>query len=221
VNNPNLLPKETPQETSDKIAEGFFRVKDEESRRHVISQLLIGAVELAGMVPLLFYLRFKTVGPLGWGTTTFFVVYCLLAAIGLYFNLRTEYHSPVPLRGGWVDRLGAFWLVSCAFGPFFGWIITTGVFPITLNSWRWLYGLRIFLAAGLPVITALPLTRYLRGKSTWIALPLLVCVTLLPISSAMNVSLDLWEGPVAQQAQSTGQSQLYLKHTERSLEVNH
>jgi len=220
VNNPNLPSNETPQETSDRVAEGYFRVKDEESRRLVIGQLLIGAVESAAIVPLLFYLRFRAVGPLGWGTTIFFVVYCLLAAVGLYFRPRTEYHSPVALRGGWADRIGAFWLVSCVFGPFFGWIVTTGVFPITLNSWQWLYGLRVFLAAGLPIITALPLTRYVRGKSTWIALPLLVCVTLLPVSSAMNVSLDLWEGPVVEQAQSNAQPQLSLKHTQRRLMGN-
>ena len=221
VNNHNPPSSETPQETSDRVAKGYFRIKDEDSQRHTIGQLLMGAVELAALVPLLFYLRFRTVGPLGWGTTIFFVVYCLLAAVGLYFRPRTEYHSPVALHGGLADRLGGFWLVSCAFGPFLGWVVTTGVFPITLNSWQWLYGLRVFLAAGLPIITALPLTRYVRGKSTWIALPVLVCVTLLPISSAMNVSLDLWEGPVAQEAQSTAQPQLYLKHTERSLMVNH
>jgi hypothetical protein len=165
----------------------------------------------------LFYLRFREVGPLGWGTTIFFIVYFLLCAVGLYFRPRTAYHSPVTLRGDWLDRMGSFWLVGCAFGPFFGWIITTGVFPITLNSWRWLYGLRVIMAAAVPIILALPLTRYVRGKSALVALPLLVCVTLLPVSSAMNVSRDLWEGPIVQQARSTGQPELYLKHTERSL----
>jgi MFS family permease len=113
--------------------------------------------------------------------------------------------------------VGAFWLVGCVFGPFFGWVITSGAIPITLTSWHWLYGLRVLLAAGLPIVTALPLTRYVRGKSTWVALPLLVGVTLLPISSAMNVSRDLWEGPIMRQVQSTDRSQLYLKHTERNL----
>lgn len=220
MNNPNLPSRETPQETSDRVAKSFFGVKDEDSRRRAIGELLVGALELTAIVPLLFYLRFRTVGPLGWGTTIFFVVYCLLAAIGLYFGPRTEYHSPVASHGDWADRIGAFWLVSCVFGPFFGWIVTTGVIPITPNSWQWLYGLRAFLAAGLPIITALPLTRYVRGKSTLIALPVLVCVTLLPVSSAMNVSLDLWEGPVVQQAQPKAQPPLYLKHTERSLMVN-
>ncbi len=217
MNNLDLPPGETPQEVADQAARTYFGVTDEVSRRDAIRQLLLGAAGAAVLIPLLFYLRFRDVGPLGWGTTVFFVVYCLLAAIGLYFRPRTEYHSPVHLRGGWADRLGGFWLVSCVFGPFLGWIVTSGAFPLTLNSWRWLYGLRLFLAAGLPLVTALPLTRYVRGKSAWVALPLLVGITLLPVSSAMNVSLDLWEGPVARQVQPTGHSQFYLKHTERSL----
>ena len=35
------------------------------------------------------YLRFHEVGPLGWGTTVFFAVYCIVTAIGLYFGPRT------------------------------------------------------------------------------------------------------------------------------------
>lgn len=119
------------------------------------------------------------------------------------------------MRGDLLDRIGAFWLVACLFGPFFGWLVTTGVFPITPNSWGWLYALRVFLAAGLPMLTALPLLRYVRGKSTWVALPLLLGVTLLPVSSAMRVSQDLWEGPIT----SADGSGLYLKHTERGLSL--
>jgi MFS family permease len=161
---------------------------------------------------LFYYLRFRRVGPHGWGTTVFFVVYLLLTAIALYFRPRTEFHSPVAMRGDWRDRVGAFWLVGCVFGPLLGWIVTSGTFPITQNSWRWMYGARVFLAAVVPILLAMPLTRYVRGKSALIALPLLVVVTLLPVSTAMNVSMDLWEGPVVRQ---DGSSELYLKHTGR------
>lgn len=221
MDNPNPPRRQTPQEIADRVAKTFFGVgPDTLSRQRAIRQLLLGAVACAVLIPLVFYVRFGEVGPLGWGTTVFFVVYCLLAAIGLYFRPRTEYHTPVPLRGDWADRVGAFWLVSCAFGPFLGWIITSA-FPITAASWRWLYGLRVILAAGLPILTALPLTRYVRGKATWVALPLLVGVTLLPIWSVVRVSQDLWEGPIVQQVQSTGQSELYLKHTDQSLGAAH
>ena len=221
MDDPNLPGRETPQEVSDQVARNFFGVTDDASRRRAIRKCLISVVGFTVLIPSVFYLRFRDIGPLGWGTTIFFDTYCLLSAIGLYFQPRTEYHSPVPLRGDWLDRVGAFWLVGCAFGPFFGWIVTTGTFPITLTSWRWLYGLRVFLAAGVPIVLALPLTRYVRGKSAWVALPLLVGVTLLPVSSAMNVSQDLWEGPIVRQAQSIGQSELFLQHTGRSLGIKH
>ena len=220
MNNPNVPRRGTPREVADGVAETYFGVTDEASRRRVIRQCLLGAAEAGVVTPSLFYLRFRAVGPLGWGTTVFFVVYLLLTAVGLYFRPRTEYHSPVPLRGDWLDRVGACWLVGCVFGPFFGWVITSGAFPVTQSSWQWMYGLRVLLAAAVPVMLALPLTRYVRGKSTLVALPMLVCVTLLPVSSAMNVSLDLWEGPLVRRAESTGRSELYLKHTGRSLGVD-
>jgi len=214
---PNFRPDSTPVETADKIARTFFGVTDEVSRRRVIRQSLLSIAWCTLLIPAAFYLRFRHIGPLGWGTTIFFDVYCLLVAVGLFFRPLTQYHSPVALRGDWLDRLGAFWLVGCAFGPLFGWIVTTGTIPITLNSWRWLYSARVVLAAGVPIVLALPLTRYIRGKASWVALPLLLGITLLPISSAMNVSLDLWEGPVAQRVGSTGRLQLWLRHTDRRI----
>jgi hypothetical protein len=114
--------------------------------------------------------------------------------------------------------VGAFWLVSCAFGPFFGWVLTS-IAPLTATSWRWVYGLRFFLAAGLPIITALPILRYVRGKAARVALPLLLGVTMLAIWSVVNVGRDLLNGPVVQQVRSTGQLEMVLKFTAQSLGV--
>lgn len=206
----------SPQETADQVAKAFFGVTDNVTRQTAMRQLLIGAVECAILIPALFYLRFGEIGGLGWGTTIFFVAYCLLAVVGLYYRPQTGFHTSVRRRGDWLDRIGAFWLVSCVFGPFLGWIITAA-FPITVNTWRWLYAARVILAVILPLLTVLPLTRYLRGKATWVALPLLVIITLLPIWSARNVSRDLWEGPVVQQVEATEQPELYLLYTKQSL----
>ena len=207
-----------PEETSKQIATSFFGVEDDASRRRAIIQLLFSAVACAVLVPAIFWLRFGEVSGLAWGTTIFFVAYCLLAAIGLYFQPRTAYHTPVRLRGDWLDRIGAFWLVCCVFGPLLGWMITS-VFPITVDTWRGLYATRVFLAAGLPLITAAPLTRYLRGKAVMIALPILVLVTLLPIWSVADVTRDLVQGPIVQQNPATDQSELYLQYTEQSLGI--
>lgn len=211
----------SPEETADQVARTFFGVGDDKaSRQRAIRGLLLAAVESVVLVPLLFYLRFGAVTGLGWGLTIFFAAYCLLATIGLYFRPKSEFHTPVKLRGDWLDHLGAFWLVSCAFGPFFGWIATSA-FPITAATWRWLYALRVFLAIVLPLATALPLTRYLRGKATLIALPILVVITLLPIWSAVNIGRDLWNGPVVQQVQPNSQPQYYLPYTGRSFDITH
>lgn len=214
----NNASDQTPQQVADYVAKTYFGVTDEESRQRVIRQCLLGAVQAAVLVPALFYLRFGEVGPLGWGTTIFFGAYLLVTAVALYFRPRTEYHTPVRLRGDWLDRVGAFWLVGCVFGPLFGWVVTSGVFPITQNSWHWLFGVRVFLGAGIPVLLALPLTRYVRGKSALIALPLLICITLVAVSSAMNASRDLWDGPVAGQDAANGKPFMYLRHTGRVLE---
>jgi hypothetical protein len=66
-------------------------------------------------------------------------------------------------------------------------------------------------------LTALPLTRYLRGKATLIALPILVAITLLPVMSAVNVSRDLVAGPITQHNQTTDQLEYYLSYTGRTI----
>ena len=210
-------PLASPEETADEVAKGFFRVgSDPASEKAAVRQFLVGAVECAVLIPLLFYWRFGEVTSLGWGTTVFFITFCLLAAVGLYFRSRSEYHTTVRLRGDWIDYVGAFWLVACAFGPLLGWFVTAA-FPLTLGSWRGLYSVRVVLAAGLPLLTALALTRYVRGKAAWVALPLLVLVTLLPVWTAVNPSRDLQAGPAVRHGQSVDGSTFYLKYTERSL----
>ena len=202
---------------ADDVARRFFGIDPKQvSWERAAAQYLLGALESAVLIPALFQLRFGEVGPLGWGTTVFFVAYCLLTAIGLFFRPRTEFHTAVPLRGDWLDHVGAFWLVSCAFGPFLGWICTSAL-PITPGSWRWVYGLRVILAAGLPIITAIPLTRYVRGKAAWVSLPLLIGVTLLPIWSAVRVSQDLRDGPRSVAVATTTQPRLVLPHTGQRL----
>jgi hypothetical protein len=213
---PAFTPKGAPQETADAMAQVFAGVTDDVSRRRAILEWLGAVPKITALIPMAFYLRFGAIGPLGWGLAVFFDVYCLLWAVGLYFGPLAEYHSQVRPRRDWVDRIGAFWLVGCAFGPLFGWFVTEA-FPITPGSWHWLYGLRAFLAAGIPLVLALPLLRYVRGKSSLVAAPLLVIITLLPVSTAVPVIQDLCEGPSVRKAPSTSEPEFYLKRTERSL----
>lgn len=207
------------QENIDRVTQNFFGIgADSASQKQAIRQFLLGALGCAFLVPALFYVRFGEIDGFGWGVTVFFVAYCLLAAVGLYLRPRTEYHTQVEAKGDWLDRIGAFWLVSCAFGPFLGWLIVT-VFPLTVTTWRWLYILRIVFAAIVPIVTAIPLTRYVRqGKSQWIMIMLLVSITTLPILSVVNVSKDVVGGSVVrQQDEGDEYPELYLRHTERFL----
>ena len=106
-------------------------------------------------MPLLFYLKFGSINWFSLGFTIFLVVLSLLFALGLFIQSKPEYHTDVPTERALADRIGGFWLLACAFGPFFGWIVTA--IPPTAASWKWQYFGRAFLAVILPVITAVPL----------------------------------------------------------------
>lgn len=181
---------------------------------------LLRAAGSAVVVPLIFYLRFGRVVPLGWGLTVFFVALCLLVSAGTYFSTRAEFHTPVGARGGWADRLGAFWLVACGLGPFFGWVLASAV-TLTAANWRWLYWGRVGLSVGLPLATALPLLRYARGRGAPLMLALLLCVTALPCWSAWWTVRDLLDGPsrlvVRAPAPSPAVEYAHLAHTNRVL----
>ena len=213
-----MPPQSSPKDIADQVARRYFGVEaDPVSRLRAAGQMLVSAFYATVLTPALFFLRFGEVGVLGWSTTVFFVLYCVLAAIGLYFGPRTQYHTRVPVRHNWLDKIGAFWLIACVFGPFFGWVVTA-IIPITLDSWRVAYGLRVGLAIGLPLITALPLTRYARGKAALLALPLLIGLTSLAMWTAIDVGRDLLTGPIERQTPD-GQNELYLKHTDHVLDI--
>lgn len=155
---------------------------------------MIGAAQAAVLIPVLFYLGFGEVNAFALSFTGFVVVLCLLVALGYSFADRPDYRVQATVKGGPLDYVGAFWLVSCAFGPFFGWLVTQG-FTLTEENWRWRYVVRASLCVGLPVVCALPLLRYVRGRHWPVALLLLLGVTALAAWSGLNTLLDLREGP--------------------------
>jgi hypothetical protein len=197
------------------VARIFFRSgSDPATLKRDIRRWLLGIVWSVVLLPLIFYLRFGEVGPLGWGLTVAFAAYCLLAAVGLHFLVRPEYHIPVTFRNDWLDRVGAFWLVACSFGPLFGWVLTSA-FLLTMDNWRWLYWGRVGLSAGLPVVTALPLLRYVRGQGAPVMLALLLGVTALPVWSALATLQDLQSGPV--KLWTDEPSIIHLPHARKAL----
>ena len=190
---PSNFDSDREQQERKRILADYFKVSSiKGDNRELVKRTLLGAVWAAILTPLLFYLKFGTVGWFAIGFTVFLVVLCLLFALGFFFQTKTEYHTNVPVEGSIADRIGAFWLVACAFGPFFGWIVTA--FPPTEGGWKWQYLVRAFLSVILPVITAIPNVPYGRGKAALIAIPLLLVITALPISSCLWVLGDLHDG---------------------------
>lgn len=194
--------------TAEAVARDIFR-SDPATRRRDVRRWLFGAVWAFIIVPPLFWLRFGEVGPVGWGTSVFFSVFCILTAVGLHFLRRPEYHTPVRVQFGWADKIGAFWLVACGLGPFVGWMVSG--FASSLGNWQWFYGARVVFAIGLPVLTALPLLRYVRGRGAPVMLAILVGVTALPVWSGWSTLQDLRSGPVSDK----WGSRWHLLHTDR------
>jgi hypothetical protein len=170
--------------------------------RRELYQWLKAAGGAAVLTPALFYLRFGEISAFAWGFTVFLVALCLLVGVGYYFSARADAHAftlgenqtRVAARGGWMDRVGAFWLLACAFGSFFGWMLANA-FTLTADNWRWLYWGRVGLSVGLPVLTAFSLLRYVRGRNAPLMLALLLCVTALPVWSCWATMHDLYSGP--------------------------
>lgn len=164
-----------------------------ENRRSVRA-FLIAAAQAAVIIPVLFYLHFGEIDAFALSFTGFIVALCLLVALGYSISDGHVNQATADVKVGTFGRVGSFWLVACAFGPFFGWLVTDG-FTLTEENWRWRYVVRLVLCVGLPVLTALPLLRYARGRFWHVALLLLLCVTALAAWSGLNTLRDLREGP--------------------------
>ncbi len=176
-----------------------------------IARAVAFAIWAGIIIPLLFWLNMGHVPDFGWGVTVFFVALGLLRGVGLFFANRPEYHTFVEERGNWADKIGAWWLMMCVFGPLAGWLLVN-LPPLTLTNWAWLYTGRLVLAMGLPVVTALPLVRYVHGRGAVIMLTILVLVTALPILSGVTTLQDLLAGP-----QLTRSGAYMLPHTQQWL----
>jgi hypothetical protein len=181
---------------------GLLKQNKQEQNRRSARAFLLGAAQAAVFIPVLFYLRFGEVNAYALSFTLFMVALCLLIALGYSIpeGPLSRTATTATMKDGLPGRVGAFWLVACAFGPFFGWLVTTPQVQLTETNWWWRYAVRGALSVGLPVLTALPLFSYVRGRYWHVALLLLVCVTALPVWSGVNTLRDLREGPVVERA---------------------
>lgn len=202
------------------VGRAYFSKKDGESRkddaeenRRSVRSFLMAAVWAAVLIPGLFFLEFGEINAFALSFTGFVVVLCLLVALGFAIpdrparqaqaDAQQEQASAGGTRAaekvGVLNYVGAFWLLACAFGPFFGWLLTASAFPLTEGNWWWRYAARAALSVGAPVLTALPLVVYVRGRYWHVALLLLFGLTTLAAWSGLNTLRDLREGPSVRQ----------------------
>jgi hypothetical protein len=179
-------------------------------------RMLLGALAVILTVPLIFWLQHGVVNGFAWGVTAFLAAICLLAAVGIYFSPLSKYHTPVRLRGNWSDIIGSFWMVSCVVSLAVSWFVTAAT-TITADSWESVYRYWVAISILLPLVTAAPLFRYLRGRSILVGLPLLLIITFIPVWTAAGAAYDLWYGPVEQLLPGSDQWELYLQYTGRWL----
>jgi Kef-type K+ transport system membrane component KefB len=186
--------------------------RERQTARREAAQMALGAVTAVLLIPLIFWLQYGVVNGFAWGLAGFLAAICLLTAVGIYFKPRAEYHSPVSLRGGIGDAIGSFWLISCVFGVLVSWFVS-GFIAFPEDSWESFYRYWVLFSIVLPLVTAVPLFRYLRGPSILIGLPLLLIITLIPVWLAAGAASDLLHGPVERLIPGTDQWELYLQYT--------
>jgi ABC-type phosphate transport system permease subunit len=189
---------------------------ERKTARREATQMALAAPTAVLLIPLIFWLQYGVINGFAWGLAAFLAAICLLTAVGIYFKPHSEYHSPVPLHGGIGDAIGSFWLISCVLGILVSWFVSERtIFPE--DSWKSIYRDWVLFSIVLPLVTAVPLFRYLRGRSILIGLPLLLIITLIPVWMAAGAASDLLYGPVERLIPGTDQWELYLQYTGRSL----
>jgi hypothetical protein len=65
-------PYPVPTRTAEQVAASYFGIGSEKaSQQLAIRQWLVGAIQSAVLIPLIFYLRFSTIDGFGWSITIF------------------------------------------------------------------------------------------------------------------------------------------------------
>ena len=146
----------------------------------LIPKAAFGIVLAVVVIFARFWFAFGEISMFAVAFAVFIVALQILMIVGLRFSRRTEAHTTVKPRDDWIDRVGSFWLLACAFGAFLGYIsgIVGSVFP---EQWRIFSMLEVLVTIVLPVTTMLPNVRYISRNAAFVQVPILFFVTLLPI----------------------------------------
>jgi hypothetical protein len=145
------------------------------------------------VVLLRFWGEFGYVSMFAVGFAVFIAAFEVLLIVGFRFADRPDVHTTVKARNDVFDHLGAWWLMACAFGAFFGWIV--GNLAVLLpDQWRVVMVVKVFFTIVVPVATMLPNLRYITRNSAYVQVPLLFFVTLLSILVGVGALISLFTG---------------------------
>jgi hypothetical protein len=157
----------------------------------LLPKMLAAILISAALILLRFWFYFGELSFFACGFVIFTSVLQILIIVGLRFQNRMDFHTTKSVRNNWFDKLGAWWLVACAFGAFFGWICgnLANAFPafkmVILTA-------EIFFTIFLPIITMLPNLRYVGAKASVVQIPILFFVTVLPMLVGLNSLFTIW-----------------------------
>lgn len=157
----------------------------------LLPKMLAAIAASTVLILLIFYLQSGELPFFAFGVAIFFAAFQILIIVGLRFYNRTETHTTKKLQNDWIDKIGAWWLMACAFGALIGWLCgrMAEYFP---NYTLIFHAAKIFFTIILPVLMMLPNLRYLERQSAAIQVPLLTFITILPMFVGLSSIGFFW-----------------------------
>jgi hypothetical protein len=168
-----------------------------------------GVAAVALFVPALFWFRY---GDLRFGPAV--AGFLLLLVLGVQFlpELNRKYgpeQAAQTVKRGPFDALGVVWLLAIPFAPFIAWVIGS-LSTVNAHTWRWVLGTKAFLCVALPLVCALPLLRYVRGRAAPYSLLILFLGTIFPVSIGWPSAADFLRGPGWEAVDVAGSFRVHL-----------
>lgn len=177
----------------EKISAVFGDVNAEASLWVLLPKMFLNISISTALILLIFWMYFGAPDFFAFGFAVFFAVLQILIIVGLRFQNRTDVHAEKHLKNDRLDKIGAWWLMACAFGALSGWATGQAGSYFSSNGQLFFHFLKVFLTIFLPVITMLPNICYVGKNSAHIQIPLLISITILPIFTGMNSLIVIWK----------------------------
>lgn len=169
----------------------------------------LGLAAIAAIVPGLFWLRFGA-WRFGFGLAAFLVL--LVIAVQFIPALDWKYgdgQAALKVKPRVFDRLAVVWLLAIPFAPFFAWVIGS-LATVNVRTWRVVLGSQALLCVALPVVCALPLLRYVRGRAAPYSLLILLLGTMFPVSFGWSPAADVVRGPRWESVEVSGSARVHM-----------